>query len=416
MKATEKLLRSGAWKRCKAVQVSRPRQAAFLAPIRSSSSMHFSNNRVIEKRTFHSTNLAMAKNLARDTRMAGRRRFYKEVGVKPISPPWTDFVDDPFAQTQTVDNPISAGVDGTKSATNISLQKPTQKSLEMYLTPSQSDSSKEIQWYGVTLDGRLLKTPMGTTLSVPSLPLALSIASEWDDQEHSIQPAQMPLMTLVCTTIDQFTIPSVRDAIIQDLLRYLRNDTTCYWADATEDRILFRKQSKFWKDLHEWIDCEKKGLGEKPAVAMGAGEGLIMSRRREQKTFAGLPHSDLVMDNAEKFLQDCDSWTLTAMQSVTMEAKSFLVGLAVVRGVDGWLDILLEDGEDKAQEKKNPFWKDTKKAVMASRVEEEFQIDNWGLVEGGHDYDRLNCSIQIHAATSLLQCIAFENADIANVE
>jgi len=47
---------------------------------------------------------------------------------------------------------------------------------------------------------------------------------------------------------------------------------------------------------------------------------------------------------------------------------------------------------------------------MASRVEEEFQIENWGLVEGGHDYDRLNCSIQIHAATCLLESIAFTNA------
>jgi chaperone required for assembly of F1-ATPase len=90
-----------------------------------------------------------------------------------------------------------------------------------------------------------------------------------------------------------------------------------------------------------------------------------------------------------------------------MDAKSFLVGMAVVRGVDGWIDVFDEKG---AKRKKNPFLKDAKKAVMASRVEEEFQIENWGLVEGGHDYDRLNCSIQIHAATCLLESIAFTNA------
>mmetsp|Transcript_3793 Transcript_3793/g.5141 ORF Transcript_3793/g.5141 Transcript_3793/m.5141 type:complete len:81 (+) Transcript_3793:1-243(+) len=51
--------------------------------------------------------------------------------------------------------------------------------------------------------------------------------------------------------------------------------------------------------------------------------------------------------------------------------------------------------------KATPFAKHTAKAVEASRVEEEFQIECWGLVEGGHDYDRLNCSIQIHSAQFL---------------
>lgn len=351
--------------------------------------------------SFHSTSKT-EKNLARDTRVAGTRRFYKTVDIKPISPPWEDFKEEAL-----IDNPISAGVDGTNSATNVSLLKATKSSMKKHLNPVPS--SKSAQWYGITLDGRLLKTPLGTTLSVPSLPLALAIASEWDHQDASIKPAQMPLMTMVCTTIDQFAIPAVRDHTITDLLRYLRNDTTCYWADAIEDRILYKRQSKHWDALHKWVECELSGLGAKPAVATGAGEGVVMSRVRESKPFAGLPHPDEMLGNAKTFLEGCDAWTLAAMQTVTVEAKSFLVGMAVVRGVDGWLDLL--DENKTAKGKKNPFLKDVKKAVMASRVEEEFQIDNWGLVEGGHDYDRLNCSIQIHAATCLMESIAFTNAN-----
>jgi len=362
---------------------------------------------MIQSKTFHSTTNQPnnATNLARDTRMAGRRRFYKVVDIKPISPPWDSFKDDAL-----VDNPISAGVDGTNSATHISLQKPTKTSMMKYLMPSKQ--SQSAQWYGVTLDGRLIKTPLGTALSVPSLPLALAIASEWDHQDHTIKPAQMPLMTLVCTTLDQFTIPVVRDRTIQELLRYLRNDTTCYWADATEDRVLHRRQAKYWESLHTWVDCQVQGLGSKPAVAMGAGQGLVMSRMRESKKFAGLPHSDDLLDNAKTFLEGCDAWTLAAMQTVTMEAKSFLVGMAVVRGVDGLLRDATATATATATDggKKSPFLKDTKKAVMASRVEEEFQIESWGLVEGGHDYDRLNCSVQVYAATSLMQSIAFTNA------
>lgn len=105
-----------------------------------------------------------------------------------------------------------------------------------------------------------------------------------------------------------------------------------------------------------------------PALAGGEGEGLIISRKREGggKAFAGLPHGEKLMEDARKFLERCDAWTLTGMQSVTREAKSFLVGMAVMRGV--------MDGQGS----NIPFNKDTSKAVMASRVEEEFQIENWG--------------------------------------
>ncbi len=375
-------------------------------------------------RHFHSspTNSNKAQNLTRDTRVAGRKRFYKVVDVKPIPPPWDEFDDvdvdvDVDVETATVDNPISAGVDGTNSATNISLQKPTRATMMEYLNNhgdvnvnahGNANANAHKQWYGITLDGRLMKTPLGTTLAVPSLTLAVAIASEWDAQNETIKPAQMPLMTLTCTALDQFAIPAVRDHTIEELLKYLRNDTTCYWADATEDRVLHRRQVKNWEKLHKWVSCEVDGLGSKPAVAMGSGEGLIMSRVRKSKSFAGLPHDEELMNNAKKFLKGCDAWSLAAMQSVTMEAKSFLVGMAVVKGSSMNMNINMNgsEGSEKKKKKKNPFTKETKKAVMASRVEEEFQIENWGLVEGGHDYDRLNCSIQIHSAASLMQAIS----------
>jgi chaperone required for assembly of F1-ATPase len=47
-------------------------------------------------------------------------------------------------------------------------------------------------------------------------------------------------------------------------------------------------------------------------------------------------------------------------------------------------------------------------AVEAARVEEEFQISCWGMVEGGHDYDRLNCAVQIQAAVILKDCLAMD--------
>ena len=351
------------------------------------------------KSSFHTTTCVQhgakaSQPAARDTRLAGRRRFYKVVDIAKSSPPWDHFKDE---DVQSIENPISPGVDGTKSASNISLEKPSKASMMHTLIPGHINKLgrsvhgiKDEDWYGITLDGRMMKTPMGMPLSVPSLSLALAIASEWDDQKESIKPAQMPLMTLVCTTIDQLTIPSVRTFTIDKILSYLKNDTTCYFADPIEDRVLYRRQEKYWEKLHKWLaDDNEVGLGVKPARAMGNGEGLIMSRMRKSKS-AGLPHDEELVMKARTFLEGCDGWTLAAMQNITMEAKSFLVGMGVVRGIE---------------HRSGPFSIHTEKAVMASRVEEEFQIESWGLVEGGHDYDRLNASIQIHAATVLIESI-----------
>ena len=143
---------------------------------------------------------------SRDTRIAGRLRFYKDVGVTPIAAPWLLQVD---SKSATVESPISAGVDGTDSASGV--HRPTtgitESHLEYMLTPRSPGSShnpnSQPQWFGVTLDGRILKTPMGKTLSVPSETLAYGIAAEWNAQEKYLKPTDMPLMTLACTALDQ---------------------------------------------------------------------------------------------------------------------------------------------------------------------------------------------------------------------
>lgn len=43
-----------------------------------------------------------------------------------------------------------------------------------------------------------------------------------------------------------------------------------------------------------------------------------------------------------------------------------------------------------------------KDAMELSRLEEEFQIGRWGLVEGGHDLDRVNCAVNLSSASTML--------------
>ena len=88
---------------------------------------------------------------------------------------------------------------------------------------SAYDSNCYTSWYGVTLDGRKISTPLGQTLAVPSETLAYMIAAEWDSQTKQLQPSNMPLMTLACTVLDQaaFHPQFYRDAA----LKYLPTDT-----------------------------------------------------------------------------------------------------------------------------------------------------------------------------------------------
>lgn len=333
--------------------------------------------------------------IMRDSRLAGRRRFYKNVGVQSVGAPWEEMIS-PDVSSDKVNSPISAGVDGTQSASGVkgSLTNLVNDSARKMLLPRKAllDSSANINgeaigkrespvgWYGITLDGRTLKTPLGMTLAVPSEMLAWAIAAEWNAQEDYLQPAQMPLMTLACTALDQTA--SAPDVVQEQALKFLATDTICYWSDPTEDRILHRRQQQAWEDIHSY--CERL-FGDKPAVAMGSNEGLLMSRVRNNKSI-GLPHPEKVAVGARKVVQSLDVWHLTALSSVCSGSKSLLVALA----------FLADDVSPKS-------------AIKAARVEEEFQISNWGLVEGGHDYDRLNCSIQILSAHIFLSSIRIDN-------
>lgn len=333
---------------------------------------------------------------SRDVRLAGRRRFYKYVGTESVPPPWETPFDLPISAeetTTTVDSPISAGVDDTQSASGVSVELPTMQDLREMLTPRNPTTGEALptrEWFGVTLDGMSIKTPLGKQLAVPSKQLAWAIAAEWDQQATILTPAQMPLMTLTCTTIDQV---AGNPQLYRDLsLQFLPTDTSCFWADEAEDRLLHRQQQDAFQVLHDY--CESV-LGGKPAVAMGASESFLMTRRREGKEF-GLPHPPSIVEKARAWVDSLDAWNLCALHSVAAESKSFFLAKAVLLSTN---------------DTENPFHGDLTKAIVASRIEEEFQIEIWGMVEGGHDYDRLNNSIQIHAAQVLTSSIAVGNME-----
>jgi ATP synthase F1 complex assembly factor 2 len=170
----------------------------------------------ITARSFHSSSVALLatnkkkSTKSRDFRLAGRLRFYKQVGVVEVAPPWEDSSDKDA--DDSIESPISAGVDGSASASGVQhlsskhVASTTKEDLQWMLSPrspGSMDVKDNTQWFGIALDGRTVQTPMGQKLAVPSQSLAFAIAAEWDAQVKHLQPADMPIMTLACTALDQ---------------------------------------------------------------------------------------------------------------------------------------------------------------------------------------------------------------------
>lgn len=188
--------------------------------------------------------------------------------------------------------------------------------------------------FGVTLDGKPVKTPAGQTLAVPTAALAGSLADEWSAQGETIVPATMPLMQLVTTAIDR--MPLTRGHVLGYVAGFGASDVLCYRAEQPSD--LAAMQAARWQP---WLDWARRDLGASLSVTTG-----IVPVTQDPDSVA------VLRTRAEA----SDDWTLTALQSLAPCLGSLVLALAVVEG------------------KLEP---DT--AFELSRLDEAFQNERWGL-------------------------------------
>ena len=102
--------------------------------------------------------------------------------------------------------------------------------------------------FGVTLDGRRLKTPGRSDLVVPTRGLAEAIAAEWRECGETVDPRAMPLTGLANAAIERVT-PD-RQAFAAGLERYAESDLTCYRAEGPA--ALVARQAESWDALLAW--------------------------------------------------------------------------------------------------------------------------------------------------------------------
>ncbi|MBL4615119.1 MAG: ATPase [Magnetovibrio sp.] len=187
--------------------------------------------------------------------------------------------------------------------------------------------------FAITLDERVIKTPAGESLNVPTEALAKAIADEWAAQGDDIDPNSMPLMQLSGTAIDR--VPGVRDGLIDGLLRYIDTDLLCYRAATPED--LAARQAEVWQPLLDWAE---ETFGAKLKVVEGV---IAVTQDAAARQGFGAAMADL------------DNWQLTALAEMIGVSGSIVVGFAMFAGA--------LDGEQ---------------AFAVCHVDEDHQMELWG--------------------------------------
>ena len=192
--------------------------------------------------------------------------------------------------------------------------------------------------FQVLLDGRPIRSPAQSSLRLPTHDLAMAVAVEWDSVGELIEPSLMPMMTAVSTVTDH--LPKNRELYYMELLKYLDTDTVSIRAPPSEEE-LHGLQAEKWDPIIQWmgdtLDCHMETtciLGKKPA------------------------HHASARDVAEAHLQELNDFELQALFTFTTVVKSLSIGLALLHG-----QLSIHDG------------------ISAARLEEEYQIEQWGLVE-----------------------------------
>ena len=187
--------------------------------------------------------------------------------------------------------------------------------------------------YGVSLDGKPLKTPAGAELILPAPAVAEAIADEWRAQGEKMSLDTMTLTKLANAGLDR--VATDRKAAIEQILRFARSETLCYRADAP--KALVQRQGALWDPLLEWA-----------RVRYGAALACV----------AGITHVEQPPD------------ALSTFEQVIAEEDNFSIsGLASAAALTGSLVIALALLEGRL---------DAEQAFAASQLDEIFQAERWG--------------------------------------
>lgn len=165
--------------------------------------------------------------------------------------------------------------------------------------------------FAVLLDGKTVKTPARNGLVLPNRILAEIIASEFEAQQHTIDPAKMPATRLVNSIVDG--VKQNMEAVLDEIVKFVSNDMLFYRAGSPKE--LVKRQHLHWDPVLEWV---QKKYGARFILTQGV-------------MFVEQPDDSISAIRAH--LRHIDSpYVLAALHSITTLCGSALLALAVAEG------------------------------------------------------------------------------------
>lgn len=159
--------------------------------------------------------------------------------------------------------------------------------------------------FGLTLDGKSLKTPARAALIVPTRALAAAIAAEWNDSADTIDPRAMPMTGLANAATDR-----AGGEIAAGLAKFGESDLTCY--RAADPAPLVDRQAEAWDALLDWA---RRRFDVDFATCSG-----IIHVPQPPETIRRLAHA----------VHALDPFRLAALSPLVTISGSLVAGLAVV--------------------------------------------------------------------------------------
>lgn len=207
--------------------------------------------------------------------------------------------------------------------------------------------------FGLLLDGKVVRTPLGNPLTFPSEGIGAAIATEWQLQKEFLTPNTMPMNTVLMTYLDVDSKMKREDKVSQ-ISKFLQTDTLRFPCVKPESKLK-TEQKRRWKKTEQFLASEF---------------GIVMSKVKDGGFLIPSTIAAEIGEFNAKVFDRYDLLNLTLLETAAKYLKSCSVGVALVEGAVS-----------------------PQEAFEAAYVEELCQQEKWGLVEGEHD---------VHNAETLL--------------
>ncbi|MEO1110191.1 MAG: ATP12 family protein [Pseudomonadota bacterium] len=189
----------------------------------------------------------------------------------------------------------------------------------------------------VELDGRRVKTPAKQALILPTEAMAKEIAAEWDAQEKEVDPATMPYTRSANAAIDK--VRTQHGEVAEMLSDYGDSDLLCY--RATHPKALQDRQVAEWDPVLDWA-------AETLSARLVPVSGVLHK-----------PQSKDALVRLRERVHGMDAFQLAAFHDLVSLSGSLILGFAAALN-----------------------WREPDEIWRISRLDEDWQIEQWG-----HDYE-----------------------------